>query len=86
MLKNLTNGSIQFPSADPISNKAKILALGLGGGLGLGLGVYARQKLREQAVEKGMENFYNKHNQLPIAPPTQQTKTAELLKIASEDA
>lgn len=86
MLKNLTNGSIQFPSADPISNKAKIIAGGLGSGLGLGLGVYARQKLREQAVEKGMENFYNKHNQLPIAPPTQQTKTAELLKIASEDA
>lgn len=83
MLKNLTNGSIQFPSADPISNKAKIIAGGLGSGLGLGLGVYARQKLREQAVEKGMENFYNKHNQLPIAPPTQQTKTAELLKTAS---
>lgn len=86
MLKNLTNGSIQFPSADPISNKAKIIAGGLGSGLGLGLGVYARQKLREQAVEKGMENFYNKHNQLPIAPPTQQTKTAELLKTASEYA
>ena len=86
MLKNLTNGSIQFPSADPISNKAKIIAGGLGGGLALGLGVYARQKRREQAVEKGMENFYNKHNQLPIAPPTQQTKIAELLKIASEDA